>query len=243
MKLFPAIDLRDGKVVRLIRGNFDAETVYNDDPVDVARSFANAGAPWIHVVDLDGARTSEGKNRQIVQAIAQAVDVPVQTGGGVRDRAAVEELLAGGVARMVFGTVAIEDPDLVDEVATAYPKQIAVGLDARGGLVAGRGWTEGSSTSVIDLVKRFSDSGVAAFVVTDIDRDGMLGGADLSGLREVLGATEVDVVASGGVGTLRDLESLAALEVDGRRLEGAIVGKALYEGRFSVSEALDVLEG
>jgi len=239
--LYPAIDLRAGRCVRLRQGAYDQETVYGDDPVAVATGFADAGAAWIHVVDLDAARTGEPVNRSVVAAVAAAVPVPVQSGGGVRDQAAAEALLHAGVARVVLGTAAMEDPDLVRRLATRHPGGVAVGLDARAGDVALRGWTEGSGVTLLDAVARFADAGVAALVVTDIARDGMLAGPDADGLAAVLAATEVDVVASGGVASLDDLHALAALEAGGRRLAGAIVGTALYEGRFTVVEALAAL--
>lgn len=241
-ELYPAIDLRDEKVVRLRKGDFADETVYGSEPIAVARSFAAAGAPWVHTVDLDAARTGDAHNRHIVRAIAQTVEVPVQSGGGVRDRATAEALLATGVRRIVLGTVAVEKPSLVIELAEAHPGRIAVGLDARNGFVAARGWIEGSTLSVADLVRRYSDRGVSAFVVTDIDRDGMLQGPDTDGLARLLDLTEVDVVASGGVSSLDDLRTLmhAAGETTGRKLAGAIVGVALYEGRFTVDEAVQI---
>lgn len=236
MELYPAIDLRAGRCVRLVQGDFDRETVYGADPSAQARAFAEAGATWVHVVDLDGARTGEAVNRPAIAAIAAGIDVPVQTGGGIRDEAAVEALFEAGVARVVLGTVALEDPDLVRRVAARHP--VAVGLDARGRDVAVRGWGEGSGRDLLELVRQFSDDGVAAFVVTEIGRDGTLAGPDVEGLAAVLATTEVDVIASGGVGTLDDLDALAALDVDGRRLAGAIVGRALYEGRFTLADAL-----
>ena len=241
MELYPAIDLRGGRFVRLHQGDYGAETVYGDDPVSVARRFADAGAPWIHMVDLDAALTGSPRNRALVTAVASAVGVRVQAGGGVRDDGAVEGLLAAGVARVVLGTAAMEDPALVSRVASRHPGCIAVSLDARDGELAVRGWTRGAGETVLEAVRRFDEVGVAALVVTDIGRDGTLGGPDLGGLARVLAATSVDVVASGGVGTLEDLRALGELDVRGRRLAGAIVGKALYEGRFTVEEALGVL--
>lgn len=225
-------------MVRLHQGDYARETTYGDDPVGVARAYATAGAPWIHVVDLDAARTGDPVNRPVVAAIAAAVDVPVQTGGGVRDEAAASELLGAGVARVVLGTAAVEDPALVERLAARFPGQVAVGLDARGREVAVRGWTEGSGLDVVELAGRFEALGVTALVVTEISRDGMLEGPDVEGLGAVLGAVSVDVVASGGVASLDDLRTLAALRVDGRALAGAIVGTALYEGRFTLSDAL-----
>lgn len=238
MHLFPSIDLRHGRVVRLHQGDFAQETVYGADPVAVARSYAEAGASWIHVVDLDASRR-DGTNRDAIVALAAAVEVPVQAGGGVRDAS----LLDAGVARVVLGSAAVDDPDLVARLATSHPGQVVVGLDHRDGEVRVRGWEEGSGRQLLDLVDELALPGVAAFVVTDISRDATLAGPDVEGYTTLLGATEVDVVASGGVGTLADLAALAALEVSGRRLAGAIVGKALYEGRFTVPEAINTLQG
>ncbi len=236
MDLYPAIDLRGGRCVRLYQGDYAQETVYADDPVAQARAFADGGAPWIHVVDLDGARSGEPTHTDVIGAIAAAVDVPVQTGGGIRDEATAERLFAGGVARVVLGTIALEQPELVARLAARHP--VAVGLDARAGDVAVRGWEEASGRSVLDVAREFEAAGIAALIVTDIGRDGTLEGPDVDGLGAVLAATGVDVIASGGVGTLADLERLLALEADGRRLSGAIVGRALYEGAFTLDAAL-----
>lgn len=241
MDLFGAIDLRGGRVVQLAQGDFGRERAYGEDPVGVAVAYAAAGAPWIHVVDLDAARSGAPVNRSTVGAIAAAVDVPVQSGGGVRDVGAAEALLAAGVARVVVGTAAVEDPDLVTRLAELHPGRVAVGLDARGRDVAVRGWAQTSGADLLDLATRFADVGVSALVVTEISRDGMLGGPDLRALAAVLGVAAVDVVASGGVSSLDDLRALAALDVDGRRLAGAIVGTALYEGRFTVEEGVAAL--
>jgi phosphoribosylformimino-5-aminoimidazole carboxamide ribotide isomerase len=227
--------------VRLLRGDFAAETVYDADPVAVARRFEADGARWIHVVDLDAARTGEPANLATVAAIASAVTCPVQVGGGVRSPEAASALLDAGVTRVVVGTAAVEHPELVDELCRDHPARIAVGLDARGQEVAVRGWVEGSGTDLVALAQRFAASGVAALVVTEIGRDGTLEGPDLAQLRSVLAAVDIPVVASGGVGTLDDLRALDALEVNGRRLVGAIVGKALYEERFTVTEGLVAL--
>lgn len=239
MDLFPAIDLRGGRCVRLYQGDYDQETVYGDDPVAMARSFAAAGAPWIHVVDLDAARTGMPENRDVVAAIARAVDVPVQAGGGVRSAAAAQALVAAGVARVVVGTAALEDPGLVARLAAQH--RVAVGLDVRGSRVAVRGWREDSGTALLDILPRFEDVGVEAVVVTQIAVDGTLEGPDLAGLAEVLAATSLEVVASGGVGSLDDLRALAALEAGGRHVAGVIAGKAIYERRFTVAEAVRVL--
>ena len=238
MLLYPAIDLRGGRVVRLYQGDFDRETVYGMDPVAVAEGYAAAGARWIHTVDLDAARTGTPENRPVIAAMAKAVGptVRIQASGGVRDQASAEELLACGVDRVVIGTAAVENPELVCDLATHH--QVAVGIDARGREVAVRGWTGGSGVDLFDLLARFADRGVAAVVVTDIGRDSTLEGPDLEGLAAVLDATEIPVIASGGVGSVPDLEALATLNAGGRTLEGAIVGKALYEGRFTVEEAI-----
>ena len=236
LELYPAIDLRDGRCVRLYQGDYGRETVYGEDPVAQALAFEAEGAAWIHVVDLDAARTGEPLNRPVVAAIAAAVSVPVQTGGGVRDEAAAEALIDAGVGRVVLGTAALEHPDLVRRLAPRFP--VAVGLDALGREVAVRGWEEGSGRDLLDVAREFADAGVAALVVTEIGRDGTLQGPDLEGLAAVLDATEIDVIASGGVGSLDDLRALDELEVGGRRLAGAIVGRALYEGAFTLTAAL-----
>jgi phosphoribosylformimino-5-aminoimidazole carboxamide ribotide isomerase len=236
MDLYPAIDLLDGRAVRLYQGDYARETVYNDDPVAQAKEFAAAGARWIHVVDLDAARTGAPRNRDVIAAICEAVDVPIQTGGGVRSEAAADALFELGVTRVVLGTAALEDPELVRLLASRHP--VAVGLDARGREVAVRGWEEGSGQDLLDVARGFADAGVEALIVTEIGRDGTLEGPDLDGLGEVLEATELPVIASGGVGTLADVIALDALRSAGRRLSGAIVGRALYEGAFTLTDAL-----
>jgi phosphoribosylformimino-5-aminoimidazole carboxamide ribotide isomerase len=239
LELFPAIDLLNGRAVRLYQGDYDRETVYNDDPVEQARLFAAEGARWIHVVDLDAARSGTPCNRDVIAAIVDAVDVPVQTGGGVRDDAAADALFEAGVTRVVLGTAALEDPALVRRLASRVP--VAVGLDARGREVAVRGWEQGSGRDLLDVAREFADAGVEALIVTEIGRDGTLTGPDIEGLGEVLDATELPVIASGGVGVLDDLRALMALRSGGRSLAGAIVGRAIYEGAFTVSQALETL--
>lgn len=244
MELFPAIDLRDGKCVRLFQGDFGRETVYGDDPLAQARAFAAAGCSWVHVVDLDAARTGIAGNRETVMAIAKAVpSAKVQTGGGVRDDLAAAALLSAGVHRVVLGTAALEDPPLVRRLVAAHPGRVAVGLDARGREVAVRGWAEGSGRDLVEVATGFAGAGVAALIVTEIGRDGTLAGPDLDGLAAVLAATDVDVLASGGVGTLDHLRQLAGLRAGGRGLAGAIVGRALYEGAFTVTDALAACRG
>jgi phosphoribosylformimino-5-aminoimidazole carboxamide ribotide isomerase len=239
MDLFPAIDLRAGKVVQLTQGDFDRERVHGDDPVAVAQAFVAAGAPWIHTVDLDAARTGEPVNRHLIAAIAAGVDVPVQAGGGVRSAAAARALADVGVTRVVMGTAAMEDPDLVATIAGRQP--VALGLDVRGREVAIRGWAEGSGVEWPEALRRLADAGAEAVVVTQIQVEGLMGGPDTDGLAEVLAATDLQVIASGGVGTLADLVALDAVEAAGRRLAGAIVGTALYEGRVDVAEAVAAL--
>jgi len=241
MDLYPAIDLRGGKVVQLTQGDFDRERVHGDDPVAVAEAFVEAGAPWIHTVDLDAARTGEPVNRHLIAAIAGSVDVPVQAGGGVRSLDAAAALADAGVARVVMGTAAMASPDLVAEIAARQP--VALGLDVKGREVAVKGWLEGSGIDIADALQRLADVGASAVVVTQIDVEGLMGGPDLAGLTEVLRSTSVDVIASGGVGALADLLALDDLEVEGRRLAGAIVGTALYEGRLDVVEAVRSLAG
>jgi phosphoribosylformimino-5-aminoimidazole carboxamide ribotide isomerase len=242
MDLLPAIDLRGGRCVRLYQGDHAQETVYAGDPVGQARAFESEGAHWIHVVDLDAARTGDPSNRDLVAAIAAAVGVPVQAGGGVRDDASADALLDAGVRRVIVGTAALERPEWVRTLAARHPGQVAVGLDARGHDVAVRGWVEGSGHDLVDVARRFEDAGVAALVVTEIGRDGTLAGPALDQLSDMLEATALDVVAAGGVGTLADLRVLSALEVDGRHLAGVVVGRALYEGAFRVADAVATVE-
>lgn len=240
MDLYPAIDLRGGRCVRLVEGDFARETVYGDDPVAVARSFAQAGARWIHVVDLDAARTGEAVNRPVVRRIAAAVGpqgVQVQTGGGVRSLADAGELIEAGVARVVIGTAAVENPELVAEAAGRWPGRVAVGLDHRAGEVRLRGWTEGAGRQVRDLVPEAVQAGASAVIVTDISRDGQLAGPDIAGLAGLIAATGAPVIASGGVSSIDDIRSLK--EVPG--LVGVIAGKAIYEARLRVDEALAAL--
>lgn len=233
--LYPAIDLRDGKVVRLLQGDYDQQTTYGDDPVAVALSFADAGARWIHVVDLDAARSGSPVNRPVVAAIAAELGgrASVQTGGGVRTVGDAQLLADAGVARVVMGSAAVADPTLVEAASKVVP--VAVGLDHRNGEVAVHGWTEGSGVQLSDALGWFPTA--AAFVITDIARDGMLTGPDVDGLAAAARATTIPVIASGGVSSLADVAALR--EVPG--VAGVITGKALYEGRFTVAEALQEL--
>jgi phosphoribosylformimino-5-aminoimidazole carboxamide ribotide isomerase len=242
LDLYPAIDLLGGRCVRLVEGDFGSETVYSDDPVEVAENFAAAGARWIHVVDLDAARTGSGVNRHLVRAVAAAAapaGVRVQSGGGVRSVEQAAALLDWGVARVVIGTAAVEDPDLVAFVATRWPGGVVVGLDHRGGVVRLKGWVESSELTVEDVVPKVMDAGASAVVVTDISRDGRMAGPDVPGLASLAAATGAPVIASGGVASTDDLRALAGVA----GVVGAIVGKALYEGRLDLGEALRIAAG
>ena len=238
--LFPAIDILGGRCVRLLQGDYGQETVYGNDPAAQARAFQDAGATWVHIVDLDAARTGDPVNRQVVAEVAATLDVPVQAGGGVRTLDDARTLFDAGVSRVVMGTAAIEDPELVDQVADLG--RVAVGLDIRGEEVAVRGWTEGTGLLLTDAFERFSNRGTDAFVITQIERDGTLQGPDLEGLAAALATTGVDVVASGGVGRPSDLKDLADLAVAGRRLAGIILGRALYEGTVDLAAAIQTLK-
>jgi len=244
MELFPAIDLHDGGAVRLVQGDFGRVRGYGD-PLALARSYVAGGARWIHVVDLDAARTGQPVNRDVVVQIAAAVDIPVQAGGGVRSAADATALLDHGLDRVVLGTAALETPELVESLASRYPGRVAVGLDHRGSDLAVRGWEHPTGTTLEAALERLAGADLGAVVVTAIDRDGMLGGPDLQGLRATLALTTHPVVASGGVRSPSDLSALAGLEAPApppsasiRRLVGAIVGTALVEGAMTVEEAI-----
>lgn len=239
MILYPAIDLKDGQCVRLLRGAMDAATVYNEDPAAQARAFRDAGCAWVHVVDLDGAFAGRPVNAEAVHAILAAVDVPVQLGGGIRDRAGIEAWLEAGVARVVLGTIALRDPALVIAACKAHPGQVAVGIDARDGKVAVEGWAETAEVSAEQLALKFEDAGVAAIVFTDIDRDGALQGPNLAATAALARRLSTPVIASGGVSSLDDLRAIAGLAADG--VAGAIVGRALYDGRVDAAAAARVL--
>jgi phosphoribosylformimino-5-aminoimidazole carboxamide ribotide isomerase len=238
MDLYPAIDLRGGQCVRLYQGDFAKETVYGDDPVAQARLFADAGSAWIHVVDLDAARTGEPVNRPVIASIAGAVGVPIQTGGGVRDDDAADALIEAGVARVVVGTAALDRPDWAASLAERYPGKVALGLDVRGREVAVRGWVEGSGQDIAEVAARFDDAGFAALIVTQINVDGAGTGPDIALYEELLGDYETELIASGGVGSTDDLRHLARLGADTKPLLGAIVGKALYDGALTIDDAL-----
>jgi phosphoribosylformimino-5-aminoimidazole carboxamide ribotide isomerase len=231
--LYPAIDLKEGACVRLRRGDMAAATIFNRDPADQARRFAAAGAQWLHVVDLDGAFAGKALNRGAVEAILAAVAIPCQLGGGIRDHAGIDGWLAAGVARVVLGTAALKNPELVREACRRHPGRIAVAIDARGGNVAVEGWAETSDVTTLDLAARFADAGVAAIVFTDVERDGILEGANVAATARLAEATAIPVIASGGISGLGDL---AALKAAGAA--GAIVGRALYDGTLDLGQAL-----
>jgi len=238
--LYPAIDLKDGRCVRLLRGDMAKATVFNSDPGAQAKAFAESGAGWVHVVDLDGAVAGRSANAPAVAAILKSVSVPVQLGGGIRDDAAVEAWLGRGVARIVLGTAALKDPALVRRACKAYPGRIAVGVDARDGKVAVDGWTRTSETRVEELAERFADAGVAALIYTDIDRDGALQGPNVAATAKLSQTAPMPVIASGGVSSLDDL---AALRKAAPRLDGVICGRALYDGRIDLKAAIAALAG
>jgi len=240
--LFPAIDLKAGACVRLVRGEMASATVFNDDPAAQARRFAEMGFAWLHVVDLDGAFAGRSVNGDAVRAIRRAVDVKIQLGGGIRDRAAIDYWLAEiGIDRIVLGTVALRDPALVRRAAADYPRRIVVGIDSRDGRVAVEGWAETSAVGVVELARRFADAGVAAIVYTDIARDGALTGADAVGTAGFAREVGLPVIASGGIAALADIAALAAHAEDG--IAGAICGRALYDGRIEPKAALLLAAG
>ncbi|WP_374624464.1 1-(5-phosphoribosyl)-5-[(5-phosphoribosylamino)methylideneamino]imidazole-4-carboxamide isomerase [Devosia sp.] len=240
MILFPAIDLKDGQCVRLKLGDMAQATVFNDDPAAQALSFERQGFEYLHVVDLNGAFAGESVNGAAVEAILEAVTFPVQLGGGIRSIAHIESWLAKGLSRVILGTVAVRDPALVKEAARLFPGRVAVGIDAKGGKVAVEGWAETSELSVIDLARRFEGAGVAAIIYTDIDRDGVLAGINWPATLELAKAVSIPVIASGGLASMDDIRTLARPEY--AVLEGAISGRALYDGRIDSREALALLE-
>ena len=242
LTLYPAIDLKDGACVRLRRGEMADATVYSDDPGAQARAWQAAGFRWLHVVDLNGAFAGRSVNTEAVEAILANATVPVQLGGGIRDMAAIERWLAAGVSRVILGSAAARNPDLVHAACRAHPGRIAVGIDARDGLVAVQGWAETSELRVIELALRFEDAGAAVIVFTDIGRDGMLGGLNLALTLELAAGVSTPVIASGGVGGLADLAALKQAAVSARgQIDGVIVGRALYDGRLDPAQALSLL--
>ena len=240
MILFPAIDLKDGQCVRLKLGDMDEATVFNDDPAAQARSFEDQGFEFLHVVDLNGAFAGTSVNGAAVEAILDAVDFPVQLGGGIRSLAHIEAWLDKGLARVILGTVAVRDPDLVKEACRLFPGRVAVGIDARGGRVAVEGWAETSELAVVELARRFEGAGVAAIVYTDIDRDGVLTGINWDATLELARAISIPFIASGGLAGMDDIRRMTEPEM--QVLEGAISGRALYDGRIDSREALALLK-
>jgi len=237
MILYPAIDLKDGQCVRLLRGEMEAATVFGDDPAAQARAFETAGAEWLHLVDLNGAFAGRPVNRDAVETILGAVGIPVQLGGGIRDMETARAWIEAGVSRVILGTAAVEDPGFVRAAARTFPDRVAVGLDARGGKVATRGWAETTDMEATELARAFEDAGVAAIIYTDIDRDGAMAGPNVAATEALARAVSIPVIASGGVSSLADLEALRATGV----IAGAISGRALYDGAIDLEAALAAL--
>lgn len=239
MILFPAIDLKDGQCVRLKLGDMAQATVFNDDPAAQAMTFEQQGFEWLHIVDLNGAFAGEPVNAAAVDAILARLTIPTQLGGGIRDMATIERWLDKGISRVILGTVAVRDPGLVRAACRAFPGRIAVGIDARNGYVAVEGWAETSTLPAIDLAKQFEDAGVAAIIYTDIDRDGILKGLNMPATRAMADATNIPVIASGGLASIDDIKAM--LRPENAKLEGAISGRAIYDGRLDPAEALALI--
>ena len=235
MILFPAIDIRDGKAVRLIQGDYEQETKYDDDPVVAARRWVDGGATWLHIVDLDGARAGEPVNLEHVRRIVAAVNVPVQLGGGLRDSKKVEEAISSGAERVVLGTAAVRDPEMAEAIAAAHGDRVVASVDSRSGKVAAEGWTEESELATTEVIAELTRRGLSRFVYTPVEVDGLMEGPDLDSLCEAARATDGQVIYSGGIGSLDDLRAVAGLGLE--NVEGVIVGRALYEQRFTVAEA------
>ena len=238
--VFPAIDLIDGKCVRLLQGVYSSETQYSDDPISQALSFQEEGASWIHIVDLDAARTGIANNASIIEKIASQLEIPVQVGGGIRDLERARLIFDSGVTRIVIGTAAIENPSLLEEVVSIG--RVAIAVDLKGNKVAVHGWKKKTDLSYTDLFERFEKIGVDAYIVTHIERDGTLEGPDIDAYKNIISSTTKDVIASGGVGSTDDLRDLSLLDVNGKNLRGVIVGRAFYEGKFSLSQAIEAFE-
>lgn len=236
MILYPAIDLKDGQCVRVLRGDLGQATVFNASPADQARKFATAGFQWIHVVDLNGAVAGRAVNAQAVEAILGAVSIPVQLGGGIRSLADVERWIEAGVSRVILGTVAVTEPQIVLEAARAFPEQIAVSVDVRGGKVATQGWTKDTDLDAVSVAKRYEDAGVGALIITDIDRDGTVMGFDVDAFGAIADAVDIPVIAAGGLASVDDIVRLKARK--GAAISGAVLGRALYNGAIIPTEAL-----
>jgi phosphoribosylformimino-5-aminoimidazole carboxamide ribotide isomerase len=239
--LYPAIDILGGKAVRLTQGDYDRETTYDDDPVAAARRWAEDGAQWLHVVDLDGAKAGEPVNLDQVGRIAAAVGLPIQFGGGLRDSLKVEAAISAGAERVILGTAAARDPDMAEAIASAHGERVVAAVDARAGQVAAEGWTEPTGVGPAELARRLEERGVERFVYTPVEVDGTMEGPDIGALREVAEAIEGELIYSGGVGSLEDLREVAALGIE--NLGGVIVGRALYENRFRLAEGQAALDG
>ncbi|MFV0293991.1 MAG: 1-(5-phosphoribosyl)-5-[(5-phosphoribosylamino)methylideneamino]imidazole-4-carboxamide isomerase [Paracoccus sp. (in: a-proteobacteria)] len=237
MILYPAIDLKDGNCVRLLRGDMKAATVFGTDPAAQARAFQDAGSEWLHLVDLNGAFAGQPVNAAAVDAILSSTSIPAQLGGGIRDMATIEIWLSRGLHRVILGTVAVENPDLVRQAARAFPNQVAVGIDARKGFVATKGWAEETDVQVTDLARRFEDAGVAAIIYTDIDRDGAMAGPNIEATEALSRAVSIPIIASGGVSSMTDLLALRDTGI----IAGAISGRALYDGAINLADALAAL--
>lgn len=239
MRIYPAIDIKDGKCVRLSQGRFDKVTIYNDNPVEVAKEWFNAGASFIHLVDLDGAIKGKQANKEVIKEIVKTVNIPIQTGGGIRNIESIKERLSLGVSRVIIGTAAVKNPDLVKEAIDLFgPDKIVVGIDAKDSKVAVEGWEEVSSLSAIDLALKMKEIGVKTIIYTDISKDGMLTGVNIKATKELIDETGMDIVASGGVASLEDLEKVSKTNA-----EGVIIGKALYQGAIDLKEAIRLFEG
>jgi len=236
MLVIPAIDLKEGKCVRLEQGLMDKDTVFNDNPAAQARAWQDQGAEMLHIVDLDGAFAGEPKNRAAIEAIVKAITIPSQLGGGIRDIETIEAYLALGISRVIIGTAAQRNPELVKAACARFPGQIVVGIDAKNGMVAVQGWAEVTDITAVDLARKFEDCGVAAIIYTDISRDGMLQGPNLEATRALAEAVSIPVIASGGVSSLKDIENLMAIEASG--ITGVITGKAVYTGAIKLAEAV-----
>ncbi|MEQ8507931.1 MAG: 1-(5-phosphoribosyl)-5-[(5-phosphoribosylamino)methylideneamino]imidazole-4-carboxamide isomerase [Rhodospirillaceae bacterium] len=240
--LYPAIDLKDGVCVRLAQGDMNRATVFNDNPAQQAKAFQDAGANWIHVVDLNGAFAGKPVNAEAVESILRTVTVPVQLGGGIREFDMVTHWLTTGVDRIVLGTAALKNPDLVRQACKEFPGHIAVGIDARGGRVAVEGWAESSDVTAVELARRFEDAGVSVIIHTDIDRDGVLGGPNLNASADLADAVNIPIIVSGGVASLEDIGAIKRRAIKSPGLVGVISGRALYDGRIDLAEAISLLE-
>lgn len=233
MQIYPAIDIKNGQCVRLQQGKFDNATIYGKDPVEQAKKWLNSGATYIHVVDLDGARQGTSYNDEAISNICEAVDVPVQTGGGIRSMRDIEHKLSLGVSRVILGTAAIKNPELIKEAVKVYRDKIVVGIDAINGRVAVEGWEQLSDVSAMDLCLKMKNYGVKTIIYTDISKDGMMTGPNIDTTKELIDATKLDIIASGGVSTLKDLENVSMIGA-----QGIIIGKALYQGSLSLSDII-----